>query len=799
MSRSRSSLIRRSLLSASLLASLLLAAPASAGAAVGSPGPGSWSPKLGYVLTTGSVRAALSRRLHLTPRQDAAIREIGRDLERVQSGIRRRSDLIAMNGSLTAEQKAALFADTGYNTSLASAEDSAAARAAAALGMAPAALGEVVTQVWETDAATHRLETALTTMGLTPQAVVGSFRVYATRFYDEYASTFGVALPDKYVKFANQGNTRAGYPAGLYAVSLYWDGIHRGRDNNQNTAVASPHSVASAKVVDVGPWNVDDNWWNSYSDPLRPRRINNTGIGYKDVASGGGGPDFLARQPHLALGLPESQAAYFNYYARRSPIPPHTTAWENYWDKPRGYGGAWSGSDQFGRQVTQPGAVDLTPPCYAALGLTDNEWIDVVPLWEARLDVIGPIDVTPGPYITGQRVRFTYTLRNLGSLPGTWSSLTFRTTSQDGKNKYSPPQGPITFAPGASRTVAFSQVLDSTGTIVGWPTATRAGVSADLGSSGVTLPNVLKRTVDRIGGDTRYDTAISISRAAYPGTAQAVVITTGLNFPDALAGAALADVEGGPMLLVDRTLPGAVRDEVRRLAPARVFILGSESVVSSQTAAELAAAVPGATVTRLGGWNRYATARLIVQQIVGRTGGGGTDGHAIIATGRDFPDALSASVISAEKHWPILLTDTTRLPTDTAAALAEMGAKSTIVVGGTSVVAPSVLTSLPSPTRVAGADRYATAGLMADLGEANGLSYGYVGLSSGTTYPDALTGGVLAASSHGVMLLTPPSVLAPAAGSRLQAHRTVTTRLQAYGSTSALSLAALLQAANALR
>ena len=48
-------------------------------------------------------------------------------------------------------------------------------------------------------------------LGVTPQAIVGGFRVYATRFTDEYGTQFGVALPDRYAKFANQGDPRPGY------------------------------------------------------------------------------------------------------------------------------------------------------------------------------------------------------------------------------------------------------------------------------------------------------------------------------------------------------------------------------------------------------------------------------------------------------------------------------------------------------------------------------------------------------------------------------------------------------------
>ncbi len=808
MSRSRPRLIRPRALLLAIVAAALLAAPSFAFAAT----PPDWSPKLGYVLTTGSVRAALVRKLHLSKRQDDRLRLIGWDLYEAQEAVQRRSDLVVMSDSLTLGEKRAIVGHSGYNGTLASAEESAAVRAAAAAGMTPSAFADAVTEVWQEDAATHRLETELTALGLTPQAVAGSFHVYATRFTDQYGTAYGVAVPDKYVKFANLGYSRpAGYPAGLYAVSLYWDGVHRGRDGNLNQVVTSPRSVASAKVVDVGPWNTDDNWWNSYTDPQRPRRINSPGISYHDVATGGGGPDFLVGKPKLAFGLPESQAAYFNYYARPSRIPAHSTSWENYWDKPRGYNGQWSGADQFGRQVTQPAAIDLTPPVAHDLGMSrdtngdgkddyyDNEWIDVVPLWEANLTVVGSIKVTPGPYITGQKVTYTFTVKNTGTLTGTWSSISFRTKDEAGTCKDCPAQGPITLGPGATKTLSFGRGLQQTGTLTGYPRMSRAGIAADIPPATVTLPNVLSRAIDRAAGGTRYDTAIAISKAAYPGTSHAVVIATGNNYPDALAGAALARSEDGPILLVGDGLATSVKAELQRLHPSKVLILGGEASISAAAAFEIASAVPSAETTRIAGWNRYATARLIAERVAARNGGKVPDGTAIVATGRDFADALGASPLSAKRQWPILLTEPGRLPTDTAAALAEIGATNTVVLGGEASVGSPVLASLPAPSRIAGSDRYDTAARLGDLAEAKGLSYAYVGLSVGSAYPDALAGGVLAASRNGVMLLTRGTSLSPQTRDRLARHRTVTTHLQAYGSSRSLSDGVLRAAEDALR
>ena len=100
-----------------------------------------------------------------------------------------------------------------------------------------------------------------------------------------------------------------------------------------------------------------------------------------------------------------------------------------------------------------------------------------------------------------------------------------------------------------------------------------------------------KGTVERVAGVDRYATAVAISRATYE-KADTVYVATGLNFPDALAGAAL----GGPLLMTPPgALPDSVRDEILRLGAARVVALGGATVVSERllaTAAGLAYSQP---------------------------------------------------------------------------------------------------------------------------------------------------------------------------------------------------------------
>ena len=95
-------------------------------------------------------------------------------------------------------------------------------------------------------------------------------------------------------------------------------------------------------------------------------------------------------------------------------------------------------------------------------------------------------------------------------------------------------------------------------------------------------------TVTRLSGADRYATSAAISKASFSPGVPVAYIATGLNFPDALSGAPVAALAGGPILLVPGTsIPSAIATELGRLKPARIVILGSTSVVSSGVATTL--------------------------------------------------------------------------------------------------------------------------------------------------------------------------------------------------------------------
>jgi putative cell wall-binding protein len=97
----------------------------------------------------------------------------------------------------------------------------------------------------------------------------------------------------------------------------------------------------------------------------------------------------------------------------------------------------------------------------------------------------------------------------------------------------------------------------------------------------------------RQSGIDRYATAVAISVANHrAGTAEVVYIATGNSFPDALAAAPIAGRQRGPVLLVSSTsLPSSVANELKRLSPNRVVIVGGTSAVSDKVVQVILAAI----------------------------------------------------------------------------------------------------------------------------------------------------------------------------------------------------------------
>lgn len=293
----------------------------------------------------------------------------------------------------------------------------------------------------------------------------------------------------------------------------------------------------------------------------------------------------------------------------------------------------------------------------------------------------------------------------------------------------------------------------------------------------------------RTAGATRYETAIEASRRAYPDGADNVVIATGTNWPDALGGSALAGAVSGPLLLVDSAaISDAVMAEIRRLGAHHAYILGGTGAVSEAVEAELIAELGDGNVERIAGADRYATASAVADKVLELTWTS-SGGHAFVATGGNYPDALAGSPIAAANRWPILLAHPVTGDVDVPEAI-----DYAVILGGTGAVSAATEAGLKAELgeanveRAGGLSRYETASLVAEFGvEHAGMFWDGVGLATGESFPDALSGGAMLGVFDTVLLLTPTNSLSPVAATVLTAKKQSLDEVNIIGGTGAVA------------
>jgi putative cell wall-binding protein len=227
--------------------------------------------------------------------------------------------------------------------------------------------------------------------------------------------------------------------------------------------------------------------------------------------------------------------------------------------------------------------------------------------------------------------------------------------------------------------------------VLGGPAAVSDQVASSLAQY-ATDSDPTQRVVRDAGAD-RWATSAAVSADAFPNGASTVYVATGVNFPDALSGAAMAATAAnrGPILLVPGTsIPDSVTAELHRLKSSstpisRVVVLGGTTAVSASVASQLAQYGP---VTRLSGGSRFETSAAVSAATYASTG------TVFIATGTNFPDALAGAPVAARNGAPILLVLPNTTPAAIQAEIDRLGATRIVVLGGSSAVGAGAIATL---------------------------------------------------------------------------------------------------------
>ncbi len=280
----------------------------------------------------------------------------------------------------------------------------------------------------------------------------------------------------------------------------------------------------------------------------------------------------------------------------------------------------------------------------------------------------------------------------------------------------------------------------------------------------------------RIAGDDRYDTAMKVADQMNDGTGfDTVFVATGTNYADALSVTALANKVDAPILLVNAEHEDEVAAYIKANLSsydAEVYIVGGTSVVSADFEKALKKFV--VDVERIAGDDRYDTNIEVLKAFVYNEANGGigaekgTLSEILVASGTGYADALSA----ASTGKPVLLVGGDALTKSQREFLYEIAQtkadRKYVVIGGRTAVSNDVkdeIASKPYTTaavdRIGGVNRYETNMMVMEKYVKNNAAK-YVFVASGMDYPDALTGGVLAAQNAAPLVLVNPSETDPA-------------------------------------
>ena len=274
----------------------------------------------------------------------------------------------------------------------------------------------------------------------------------------------------------------------------------------------------------------------------------------------------------------------------------------------------------------------------------------------------------------------------------------------------------------------------------------------------------LKGNIDVLAGDSRFETAIEVSKATFKnaGDAKSVILVGQDAVVDGLAAAPLAAKENAPILLAKKDgVTEEVEAEMLRvlgtnLTGKTIYIIGGESQISKEAEAKLAKL--GVKVKRLAGASRYETSLKIAEEL------NSTSKTSFVVGGNGEVDAMSIAAYAAQTKSPIIVTNKDVVSEETTKVLE---GKQIEIIGGTSSVSAEVEAELAKidmdkkVVRLAGTDRKGTNAKVINryYGNAKEVFVAKDGHGTGVSHLiDALTAAPLAGSKNAPIILATNSV-----------------------------------------
>ncbi|MDI9216987.1 cell wall-binding repeat-containing protein [Clostridium tertium] len=190
----------------------------------------------------------------------------------------------------------------------------------------------------------------------------------------------------------------------------------------------------------------------------------------------------------------------------------------------------------------------------------------------------------------------------------------------------------------------------------------------------------------RLGGKNRYETSVQISKEVGNSSGE-VAVVSGLDFADGLSISSIAAIRNMPILLTEKNqLPSEVLNHLNGLNISKSYVIGSSGAVSDNVASKLS------NVERLGGKNRYETNKNIFNKFKSSL----DLSNMYIASGLDFPDALSVSALAGKNSGFVVLSNLNSAEPDVKELMTSVrpNLQNIYVLGSRAIISDSVLYNL---------------------------------------------------------------------------------------------------------
>ncbi len=215
--------------------------------------------------------------------------------------------------------------------------------------------------------------------------------------------------------------------------------------------------------------------------------------------------------------------------------------------------------------------------------------------------------------------------------------------------------------------------------VVGGPASVSPAVFSEL--------SLLTTTISRDSGIDRYEASRNVAAHAFAAGATIAYVATGETFPDALSASAAAGSIGAPVILIPgrtSTLDPATATLIESLGVTEIRIAGGPASVIPVVEAQLAAIPQVTLVRRLTGDDRFFVSGNINRDAFS------TSTRVYVASGMNFPDALSGAAVAGAQSAPLYVIPTSCIPSYVIQDIVSFGATRMTILGGPASVATGV-------------------------------------------------------------------------------------------------------------